>query len=131
MVWFPVFYLSDMSILCDDQKDYQLAALLKLGKVRLKIVKVYVVGSSRSGKTMFALSVTGIGDASNVSERTSGIDILEANLEKVGRLKVHDVAGHDLFHTTRSFFFGGVSALVIYIVDTDHSRDKMLADAIY
>ena len=119
-------------MLCDGQEDYRLAKLLRLGGVvSLKIVKAYVVGSSRAGKTTFALAVTNLGDAANVSERTPGIDILEVTLEKVGQLKVHDVAGHDLYHTTHTFFFGGVSALFIYLVDTDQSKEDMLADAIY
>ena len=119
-------------MLSDDQEEYRVAQLLKLGKISLKIVKGYVVGSSKAGKTTFALAITGKGDPSNVSERTPGIDIMEVILEKLGyRLKVHDLAGHDLFHTTHSFFFGGVSALFIYIVDTDWSRDEMLADAVY
>ena len=116
-------------MLCDNQEEYRLAQLLKLGKISLKIVKGYVVGSSKAGKTTFALAITGKGDP---SERTPGIEIMEVILEKLGYcLKVHDLAGHDLFHTTHSFFFGGVSALFIYIVDTDCSRDEMLADAIY
>ena len=105
--------------------------MLILGTISLKSVKSYVVGSNKAGKTTFARAVTGLGDASNVLERTPGIDILEADMEEVGRLKVHDVAGHDLFHTMHAFFFGGVSALFEYVVDTDLSRDEMLADAIY
>ena len=92
-------------MLCDDQEEYRLA---QLGKVSLKIVKGYVVGSSRAGKT-FALAVTGSGDASNVSERTPGIDIKEVILEKVGhRLKLHDRAPA----TTTYFIPRTVSSLV-------------------
>jgi ankyrin repeat protein len=113
-------------------EDCQLEKLLKLGGVvSLKIVKGYVVGSSKAGKTTFSLAVSNTGDATNVSEYTVGIDIFEIKLEKIGYLKLHDVAGQDLYHTTHTFFFGGVSSIFIYLVDTDRSKDNILSDAIY
>ena len=104
---------------------------MEMGKVSPKTIKAFVIGSVRAGKTTFTLAVTGTGDIVRVLERTPGINILDLELDEFGQLKMHDVAGHDLFHSTHSFFFGGVSALFIYIVDTNRSRDEMLADAIY
>ena len=104
---------------------------MEMGKVSPKTIKAFVIGSVRAGKTTFTLAVTGTGDIVRVLERTPGINILELELDEFGHLKMHDVAGHDLFHSTHSFFLGGVSALFIYIVDTNLSRDQMLADAIY
>ena len=104
---------------------------MEMGKVSPKTIKAFVIGSVRAGKTTFTLAVTGTGDIVRVLERTPGINILDLELDEFGRLKMHDVAGHDLFHSTHTFFFDGVSALYIYIVDTDLSRDEMLADAIY
>ena len=108
-----------------------MAPLLDLGKVRPDISKLFVVGSIRAGKTTFTRAVSGQGDAFNVVERTAGIDIVEVELENVGRVKMHDLAGHDIFHTAHGFFIGGVSATYAYIVDTDLPREKMEKDAIH
>ena len=109
---------------------HRLAPLFKTGQVHPNTVKVYLIGSSKAGKTTFVCAISGQGDPFNVFERTPGIDILEMN-EQGLLLKLHDVAGHDLYHTTHSFFFGGASALFVYVVDTELSPKQMEDDAIY
>ena len=84
-----------------------------------------------AGKTTFVCILTGEGDPFNVLERTPGIDIFELTTEQVAHLKLFDVAGHDLFHTTHSFFFGGASVLFVYIVDTERSLAEMEEDAMH
>ena len=118
-------------VLCDDQEVYRVAPLLDMGSVSPNTIKGFVVGSSKAGKTTFTRAVTGIGDPWNVLECTPGIDIMEVGLDQVGLLKMHDVAGHDLFHTTHTFFFGGVSALFTYVANMELSRKLLLADVIY
>ena len=63
-----------------------------MGKVRPNTTKLYVVGSSRAGKTTFTCAVSG-NDPFNVLERTACIDIVEVELEKVGPGK-HTVQTH-------------------------------------
>lgn len=113
------------------QDAYRLAPLLQTGKVRPNTVKVYLVGSTGAGKTTFAIAITGQGDPFDVSARTAGIDIFEAKFEDFCQIKIYDVAGHDLYHTTHSFFFGGASALFIYVVDLERSPSQLEDDAIY
>ena len=66
---------------------------------------------------LLAQAVTGLGDASNVLKYTPGIDILEADVEEVGHLKVHDVASHNLFQTTHSFLVKCLLCLNVVITD--------------
>ena len=103
----------------------------------LECLKICFIGDERAGKTTLAKAIKRTRlqylfssdekapDTLDISERTAGMKISEANISSIGHTVVCDFAGQELFHCTHNLFFDQSNSLSIMVVSGLLSKTQM------
>ncbi|XP_072015116.1 uncharacterized protein [Amphiura filiformis] len=101
-----------------ERREYK--RLLETGTSPLKVVKLFLLGYPKAGKTTLKRALIKR-KKEYAYTPTPGIDIGTYEVDDVGPLCIWDTAGHIEFHITHSLFLGSENAMAVVVCDLQES----------